>query len=227
MSVKGVKSVAAAVSAVVRSQALTQAPLQLKKEVCRSPLHQAAASPLQQPRTHFGLRPLRFNPQECLKGKIQAAADHSEIIPGPVDYSETQVVSPADVPGESDFETGSELREHFSLAAEMISLRIDEEGVWRPLGVKLVSFAAAENRAYTSPCIGRQTRARNWITQRKCAKDSADGMIVIDSLFNKDRDGLVLEDIETRLGGVQGKSLKPDTSIATEEIFNVAAASQA
>src|ERR1044071_2491929 len=49
-------------------------------------------------------------------------------------------------------------------------------------------------------------------------------MIVIDSLLNKDRDGLVLDDIEARLGGVECKSFNTDTSIATEEIFNVAAA---
>src|SRR4029450_11557005 len=50
-------------------------------------------------------------------------------------------------------------------------------------------------------------------------------MIMIDSLFKQNRDCLVLEDIETRLAGVQGKSLNPDTSIAAEEIFDVAAAS--
>ena len=49
-------------------------------------------------------------------------------------------------------------------------------------------------------------------------------MIVIDSLVNKYRDRLVLEDIETRLAGVQNKSFDTDTSIATEEIFDVAAA---
>src|ERR1700756_5325656 len=49
-------------------------------------------------------------------------------------------------------------------------------------------------------------------------------MIVIDSSVNKYRDRLVLEDIETRLVSVQCKSLNTDTSIATEEIFYVAAA---
>jgi hypothetical protein len=90
-----------------------------------------------------------------LKGEIQAAPDHSEIIPWAVDYSETQVVSPTDVPRESDFETGSELREYFSFAAEVVGLRIDKEGVWRSLRVKLVPFAAAENRAHTAPGVRR------------------------------------------------------------------------
>src|SRR5262249_32544502 len=121
------------------------------------------------------------------------------------------------------FETGSELREHFGLAAEMIGLRIDEEGVRRPLCVKLVSFAAAENRAHTSPGIRRKTCARNRITQCKCAKDGADGTIVTGSFLDKYRDRLALEDIEARLGSVERKSLNPDTSIATEEVFYVAA----
>ena len=78
-----------------------------------------------------------------LEGEVKTAADHPEIIPGAVDYSETQVVSPTDVPGQSDFETGSKLRKHFGLAAEVVGLRIDKKGVWRPLRMKLVPFAAA------------------------------------------------------------------------------------
>src|SRR6267378_6615764 len=106
----------------------------------------------------------------------------------------------------------------------MFGLRIDSEGVRRPLRVKLIPFSAAENRANTRPCIRRETRARNRIPQCKCAKHSADGMIVIDSFVNEYRNRLVLEDIETRLAAVQNKSFDTDTSIATEEIFDVAAA---
>src|SRR5439155_12121439 len=49
-------------------------------------------------------------------------------------------------------------------------------------------------------------------------------MIVIDSLVNKNRNGLVLEDIETRLAGVQSKSFNAQTNIATEKILNVGTA---
>ena len=55
-------------------------------------------------------------------------------------------------------------------------------------------------------------------------KNRSDGMIVIDSFVNKYRNRLVLEDIETRLAAVQNKSFDTDGSIATEEIFDVAAA---
>src|SRR6516225_6977377 len=44
-----------------------------------------------------------------------------------------------------------------------------------------------------------------------------------DSFLGKYRDGLVLEDTEARLGGVESKSLNTDSSIATEEVFYVAA----
>src|SRR5262245_62201315 len=47
---------------------------------------------------------------------------------------------------------------------------------------------------------------------------------MIDSLLDKYRYRLVLEDIEARLGGVECKSLNADSSVATEEIFYVAAA---
>src|SRR5437773_4424408 len=49
-------------------------------------------------------------------------------------------------------------------------------------------------------------------------------MIVIDSLVNKNRDRLVLEDIETRLAGVQSKSFNAQTNVATEKILNVGSA---
>src|SRR5213082_144401 len=74
------------------------------------------------------------------------------------------------------------------------------------------------------PMRKAKTCAGNWIPQRKCAKDSADGMIMIDSSVNKNRNRLVLEDIETRLAGVQSKSFHTETNIATEKIFDVASA---
>src|SRR5882724_12294728 len=121
----------------------------LKKEGCRSPLHQAAASPLQQPRKQPRFSALRTLTLKILKGEIQAAADHSEIIPGSIDHSKTQVVSPTDVPREPNFETGAKLGEELGLAAEMVGLRIDSEGVRRSLRMKLIPFTAAENRAAT------------------------------------------------------------------------------
>src|SRR6266481_3314252 len=45
-------------------------------------------------------------------------------------------------------------------------------------------------------------------------------MIVVDSLMNKNRDRLVLENVETRLAGVQSKSFNAQTNIATEKILN-------
>src|SRR4026209_1407943 len=107
----------------------------------------------------------------------------------------------------------------------MVSLCIDCEGIRRSLRVKLIPFTAAENRAHTRPCIGRKTGARNWVTQGKRTEDGADRVVVIDSSFNKYRDRLVLEDVETGLVSIQCKSLKTDTSVGAEEIFDVAASS--
>src|SRR5215211_5509479 len=46
-------------------------------------------------------------------------------------------------------------------------------------------------------------------------------MIMIDSPVNKYGDRLVLENIKTRLRGVQCKSLNADASITTEEILDI------
>src|SRR4026208_682161 len=102
-----------------------------------------------------------------LEGEVQTAADHSEIVFWTIDYAEAQVVSPTDVPCESDFETGSELTERFGFATEVIRLCMDSESIRRPLGVKDILFAAAKNRTRACPCVGRKARARNRITQCK------------------------------------------------------------
>src|SRR5438876_11951249 len=96
---------------------------------------------------------------------------------------------------EPKFETCPELAEHFGFGTEVIGLRIDSECVRRSLRVKGVPFAAAENRADTRPCIRRKTRAGNRIAQGKRSYNRADGVIVIDSSVNKNRNRLVLEDI--------------------------------
>jgi hypothetical protein len=122
----------------------------------------AAARSTRLRRLHFsnrgnsrGSSALRALTLKILKGEIQAAAEHSEIIPRSIDYAKTQVVSPTDVARESKFDTGAKLAEQLRFATEMFGLRIDSEGVRRSLRVKLVSFAAAENRAHTRPCIRR------------------------------------------------------------------------
>ena len=112
----------------------------------------STSAPRKQPRF---FSPEGANPQDFLKSEIHAAAEHSEIIPGSIDHAKTQVVSPTDVAREPNFETGAKLGEHFGFAAEMVGLRIDSKGVRRSLRVKLIPFAAAENRADTSPCIRR------------------------------------------------------------------------
>ena len=75
-----------------------------------------------------------------LKGEIDAAAEHSEIIPGPVDNAKTQVVRPTEMAGEPKFETGAKLGEEFGFTAEMFGLRINFERVRRPLRVERHHF---------------------------------------------------------------------------------------
>src|SRR5205823_7621652 len=154
---------------------LTRLP-QIRK-CSRSPLHRAAASPLQQLRMLSELSALKmfwqrwartpFCSDRELESEVQTAADHSEIVFWTIDHAEAQVVSPTDMPRDSEFETGSELTEHLGFATEMIGLRMDSEGIWRPLCVKNISLAAAEDRPDPGPCVGRQTCTRYWITQCK------------------------------------------------------------
>jgi len=67
------------------------------------------------------------------KGEVEAATKHAEIIFRPVDHTEAQVVSPTEVPRDSEFETSPELAEQFGFATEVMSLGMDSERVRRPL----------------------------------------------------------------------------------------------
>jgi hypothetical protein len=108
-----------------------------------------------------------FYSDRQLESEVETAADHSEIVFWTIDHAEAQVVSPTDMPRDSEFETGSELTEHFGFTTEVIRLRMDSERIRRALCVKNISFAAAKNRTHARPCVRCKTRARNWITQRK------------------------------------------------------------
>jgi hypothetical protein len=55
------------------------------------------------------------------------------------------------------------LAERFGFATEVFGLRIDSKRVGRPLGVKGISFAAAENRTHTRPRIRREPGTGDWI----------------------------------------------------------------
>src|SRR5215831_18658383 len=84
--------------------------------------------------------------KHALEREIHTAAEHSRIILGPVDHAEAQVVSPTDMPRDSEFEARSELAEHFCFATEMICLGMDGERIGWPLCMKVIPFATAEDR---------------------------------------------------------------------------------
>jgi hypothetical protein len=82
--------------------------VQRRKQKC------AAARSTRLRRLHFinrGFSPEGVNPSRFLKGEIQAATEHSEIIPGSINHAKTQVVSPPEVSREPKFETGAKLTE--------------------------------------------------------------------------------------------------------------------
>ena len=156
---------------------LTQSP-QMRK-CSRSPLHRAAAFSTSATPNAFGavspedvLEALGQDAfyRDCqLESEVEAAADHSEIVFWTIDYTEAQVVSPTDMPRDSEFQTGPKLADQFGLATEVLRLSMDLERVRQPLRVKDIPFAAAENRTDTGPCVRRETCARNWIAQCKCS----------------------------------------------------------
>ena len=77
----------------------------------RSPLHPGCGYTSANPERFRGCQSWGVNPQRFLEGEIEAGAEHSEIIFRPINHAKTQVVSPTEVPRDSEFETGPELAE--------------------------------------------------------------------------------------------------------------------
>src|SRR5689334_3327331 len=105
-----------------------------------------------------------MRPSGNSKPEIQAATNHSEIVPRSVDHPEAQIVGPTDMPRKSDFETGTKLSEHFRFAPGMRGFGVHSERIGWPLRVNGIALAAAKNRSYASPRIRRIARARNRIS---------------------------------------------------------------
>src|SRR5438067_1327369 len=86
---------------------------------------------------------------------------------------------------------------------------------------ELIAFPAAEDRAETGPGVGRETRARHRISQRKGSQSRPDGPAVIRPLPEEKRNSRIFKDLETAFVRVQDKTFDSNAEIAMEEVFDV------
>ena len=92
-----------------------------------------------------------------LEGEIQTAADHGEIILRAVDDAPADIIGPANVTGESDFETESKMTQDFCVSVEMVTLCVDGWEFVRQTGNRLggdgIALPAPKDRTDTGPTV--------------------------------------------------------------------------
>src|SRR6266480_7999433 len=92
-----------------------------------------------------------------LKGEINSAADHGEVVLWPIDDSPADIILPADVASEAILKAKSKVTDHFCLSVEMMTLCVDgREFIWQTrnrLRRHGIAFAAAEDRTNSRPTV--------------------------------------------------------------------------
>ena len=66
-----------------------------------------------------------------LKGEIDSASDHPEVVPRAFDHAEAEIIDPANVAGDAGFESRPELTDQFGLAAVMDRESIGDQSIGR------------------------------------------------------------------------------------------------
>ena len=161
------------------------------------------------------------------EGEIQAAPEHAEIVFRSFENVPGKIVGPADVGSDANFQTGTELAIAFVLppkwrdCALTVGNSFGASGIgWSDHGV---TFASAKDGTSAGPGIRRITRAGNRIAHGECSESRSDCSFVVGPLVNEDLVARIEQNVEAILFRVQGKTLKSDTEVTVEEVFNVSA----
>jgi hypothetical protein len=102
-----------------------------------------------------------------LEGEINAAGHHAEVVVPPVHNIPAEIVHPADVRSDANFQAGTELADRLSRGTQVIGRGNGEndEITARQSLMKMFFLAAAEDGTAPRPNIWRKARTRDRISQ--------------------------------------------------------------
>src|ERR1700730_12607388 len=93
----------------------------------------------------------------------EAAAHHAEVVGRPVHHVPTEIVHPADVRGDTNFDAAAKLADPFGRGTQMVGRGRGK--TTRCSLVKVFSLTAAKDRTASRPNIWRKARTVDRITQ--------------------------------------------------------------
>ena len=179
-------------------------------------------------RPAYAVPPERFERSVILERERQTASDHSEVILGSAENVPAEIVHPANVRGNADFESTPKLADRFAGSAVMDCMK---KRYWNfadtseSVENNFIAFPAAPDHSAASPNVRRKTRAGNRITKGKGSQHLADRSILAASFFNK---GDTIR-FEIKAGApmcIEDKSFNTDSEITMEKVFDVDAAAK-
>src|SRR5713101_5084 len=155
-----------------------------------------------------------------LEREINPAAHHSEVIVPTVDKVPAEIIYPADVGSETDFEAAADLADSFCLSAGVYIT----ENVRAITVEKCIPFAAAKDRAATTENVGRKARAVERITQGQRAEDGTQPariMVVCGDDRLRVKSPINLREIQGTSPGIHHPPFNTDAEVTVEKIFGI------
>jgi hypothetical protein len=152
---------------------------------------------------------------QVLEGEIEAAAHHTKIVVRPIYYIPAEIIDPADMRSDADFDPAAEL-------ANCPRLRISLFGPNDSVAHHNVRlFATAKDATAAGEDVRCKTRARDWLTQRERAQHGTHRAALVPGIEGKNLPVKIDKDILKRVPGIHHPAFDADTEVTVEKVFEV------
>src|SRR5438552_3583067 len=157
-----------------------------------------------------------------LECKRDAAAHHAKVIVRPIHHVPTEIVHPADVRGDANFDAAAKLANSLGCTISVFSMKKLYRRVTngaQSVEHDSIALAAAKNGAATGPNIGSEARTRNRITQREGPQNRTNRAGLVTRSIDEDR----RSDFEIKCfpSGIHDPAFNSDAEVAVEKVFHV------
>jgi hypothetical protein len=175
-------------------------------------------------RPAYAVSPERFERSVILERECQTGSDHSEVIVRSVDHIPAEIVRPANVRGNAEFQPATELADRLGRGAMvdgMIKRYRDFTGATKSVQDNFVALATTPDHTTARPNIRRKARARDRITKGEGSQHFADCSILASSFVDKD---VYPVGFKVKAGAavcVEDKSFYTDPEVTVEKILQI------
>src|SRR5207302_4451205 len=154
-----------------------------------------------------------------LEGKRNAAAHHAEVILRPIHHVPTEIVHPADVRGDANFDAAAKLANRLGRTTAVVGMKKLYRRVTngaQSVEDDSISLAAAKNGATAGPNVWSEARTRNRIAQRKGPQNRTNRTGLVTRSIDEDR----RSDFEIKgfPSGIHDPAFNSNAEVAVEKV---------